>query len=184
MSITSLAVFCGSKPGADAAFTNAAIELGALLALHNISLIYGGGKSGLMGAAANAALAAGGKVLGVMPRVLAERERQHNALTELFVVETIHERKRRMYELCEAAIILPGGFGTLDELFEILTWNGLTLHNKQVFLLNTGGFYNHLLMHLQTMQAAGFLYAGVNEALTVLSSVAGLKRHLFQKPTL
>jgi uncharacterized protein (TIGR00730 family) len=107
-----------------------------------------------------------------------DRERDHKGISELIVVETMHERKRRMYELCDAAVILPGGFGTLDELFEILTWNQLALHDKTIFLINSGGFYDHLLQHLQWLTNEGFLYGDLNEKMTVLNSPAEFSKYL------
>jgi len=141
-------------------------------------MIYGGGKNGLMGCVADAVMQAGGTVRGVIPQVLLGWESGHHGVSELIVVETLHERKRRMYELCDAAVILPGGFGTLDELFEILTWNVLSLHDKKVFILNSGGFYNHLLQHLQLLAAEGFLYGDLEKLLTVLDSAAAFENHL------
>lgn len=154
----SVAVFCGSKNGNNPLFVQHAVQVGTLLAANSIQLVYGGGKGGLMGAVANAVLERGGTAIGVIPALLNEREHQHEFLTTLHIVETMHERKKLMFELCEAAIILPGGFGTMDELFEMVTWNQLSIHNKTIVLLNTAGYYNHLLRHLQQMQAAGFLY--------------------------
>ena len=167
MSVQSVAIFCGSRWGANPLFRQHAEALGNLLAQQHITLIYGGGKNGLMGAVADAALAAGGTVRGVIPQVLTQWEHQHTAITELEVVEDMHVRKRRLYELCDAAVILPGGFGTLDELFEILTWNVLSIHDKPVVLLNSDGFYNHLLAHLQQVEASEFFYNKLTDMLTV-----------------
>ena len=154
----SVAVFCGSKNGNDAIYEQHAKDLGKLLGEHKITLIYGGGNTGLMGAVANAALENNGKVIGVIPEVLKERERHHKGITELNIVPDMHTRKKRMYDLCDAAIILPGGNGTLDELFEIATWNALTIHDKKIILLNTAGFYNNLIAHINIMQVNGFLH--------------------------
>lgn len=170
MSIKSVAIFCGSKWGANALFKEHAETLGRLLAQQNITLIYGGGKNGLMGAVADAAMANGGIVKGVIPQVLTQWEHQHTSITELEVVEDMHVRKRRLYELCDAAIILPGGFGTLDELFEVLTWNVLSIHDKPVVVLNSAGFYKHLLAHLQEVEAAGFFYNKLDEMLVVANT--------------
>jgi uncharacterized protein (TIGR00730 family) len=166
--IKALAIFCGSKEGNNELYRQHATELGKLVAQKGISLIFGGGKSGLMGCAANSCMQWGGTVRGVIPSLLHEREHQHDAITELLVVEDMHQRKRKLYEFCDAAIILPGGFGTLDELFEIVTWNGLAIHDKKVFLLNSGNFYRHLLQHLHFLFEEGFLYGNPDQQLTVL----------------
>jgi len=113
---------------------------GTLLAAHGITLVYGGGSKGLMGALADAAMAGGGQVIGVIPELLLQWEHQHEGITELIVVPDMHTRKRQMYERCDAAVVLPGGYGTLDELFEMLTWNTLNIHSKQIYLLNSGGY--------------------------------------------
>lgn len=171
MSRKAVAIFCGSKVGINVQYKSDAAELGTLLGRHGCTVIYGGGKAGLMGVVADATMAAGGTVTGVIPQVLVQWEAQHTEITELLVVEDMHVRKRKLYELCDAAVILPGGFGTLDELFEILTWNNLSIHDKKVIILNSSGFYNHLLAHLQQMQSEGFLYHNVNDILTVANSV-------------
>ncbi len=178
MSIKSMAVFCASKPGNNPLFAAQTTELGRLMAEKGITMIYGGGKNGLMGCVADACMEAGGTVRGVIPTRLIEWETQHTGISELTVVENMHQRKRLIYELCDAAIILPGGFGTLDELFEVLTWNGLALHDKKVFILNSGGFYNHLLQHLQLLQQEGLLYGTIEEAITVLDEPQALLLHL------
>jgi uncharacterized protein (TIGR00730 family) len=154
----SVAVFCGSKNGNDPLYEQHAKELGILLAQNEISLIYGGGSKGLMGAIANSVLNQQGQVIGVLPELLRSREHQHENLTTLHVVEDMHARKKMMYDLCEAAVVLPGGVGTLDELFEMVTWNNLTIHDKKIILLNSAGYYNFLLGHINQMQSQGFLY--------------------------
>lgn len=174
MPITSLAVFCGSKSGHNPLFETHATQLGHILAEKNITLIYGGGNKGLMGAVANGVLEKNGTVTGIIPQLLTDREHSHHGITELIVVENMHVRKKMLYEKCDAAIILPGGFGTLDELFEMLTWNQLSIHDKQIFILNTAGFYNHLLAHAKQMQQENFLYDNIEERLTVLNSPAEL----------
>lgn len=170
MAIQSIAVFCGSKSGNNPLFIEHTILLGHILAQQNITLIYGGGNKGIMGAVANAVLEKNGKVTGIIPQLLTDREHSHHGITELIVVENMHARKKMLYEKCDAAIILPGGFGTLDELFEMLTWNQLNIHNKKIFILNTAGFYNHLLAHAKMMQEENFLYDAIEERITVLSS--------------
>jgi len=165
----SIAVFCGSKNGNSPLFVQHALEVGLILAQKNIQLVYGGGRRGLMGVVADAVLKHNGKAVGVIPALLNEKEHQHEFLTTLHIVETMHERKKLMFELCEAAIILPGGFGTMDELFEMITWNQLSIHNKKIVLLNSGGYYNNLLAHLQQMQNEGFLYTPWNESFFTIS---------------
>jgi hypothetical protein len=153
-----IAVFCGSKTGTDPQFLADAAELGQQLANHGFNIVYGGSSVGIMGALANAAISNGANVIGVIPEVLVAWEQQHQGLTDLIITKDMHIRKRTMYEMCTAAIILPGGFGTLDELFEMLTWNQLSIHDKKIYLLNTSGFYDHLILHLESMETKGFLY--------------------------
>jgi uncharacterized protein (TIGR00730 family) len=172
--INKLAIFCGSKMGNQALYQQEAVALAHILAERKIELIYGGGKNGLMGVVANTVLAKDGIVRGVIPQVLVDWEHQHDEISELFVVDDMHVRKRKLYELCDGAIILPGGFGTLDELFEILTWNQLSIHDKKIFILNSGGFYNHLLAHIQQLSDEGFMYGPPEEKFTVLSSPSDL----------
>lgn len=167
MSIQTVAVFCGSKDGLDPQFLQEATTFGNLLGAASMSLVYGGGNKGLMGAVANGAMAAGVKVIGVIPEILIAWEHQHEGITELHVVSDMHVRKKMMYELCDAALILPGGNGTLDELFEMLTWNTLKIHDKKIILLNCNGFYDHLIAHMRTMQAQGFLYENMEHRLMV-----------------
>ena len=170
MKIKSLTVFCGSKNGNDPLFCEHAKQIGYLLAENNIRLIYGGGNKGIMGAVANATLEKNGKVTGIMPAFLSVPEHQHHRLTEMLEVEDMHVRKRLLYEKCDAALVLAGGFGTMDEFFEMLTWNQLNLHNKNIFVLNTSGFYDHLLSFLNKAEEAGFLYSDIHRYLRILSS--------------
>jgi uncharacterized protein (TIGR00730 family) len=158
MRVQSLAVFCGSKKGNNELYTEHASRLGKLLAENKIRLIYGGGSVGIMGSIADAVLEHGGHVTGIIPKLLLEWEVQHQHITELIVSDDMHLRKKSLYEMCDAALILPGGFGTLDELFEIVTWNQLSIHDKKIYILNTGGFYDHLISHIQKMRDEGFLY--------------------------
>lgn len=153
-----VAVFCGSKGGTDLQFLADAAALGAILAQNGFDIVYGGASIGMMGALADNAIANGGRVTGVIPEVLVAWERQHKGLSELIVTKDMHIRKKTMYDMCSAAIILPGGFGTLDELFEMLTWNQLNIHDKKIYILNTAGFYNHLILHMESLEAKGFLY--------------------------
>ena len=169
MSIKSLTVFCGSKNGSDPLFVAHAKQVGKLLAKNKITLIYGGGNKGIMGAVANAVLENNGKVVGIMPRFLAVPEHQHNSITEMIEVEDMHVRKRMLYEKCDAALVLPGGFGTMDEFFEMLTWNQLEIHNKKIFVLNTSGFYDHLVTFLNKTEQDGFLYSDIHQYLQVIS---------------
>ncbi len=176
--IRSLAVFCGSKDGATPLFMEHAIELGKIMVKHNVTLVYGGGNVGIMGTIADTVMGHGGKAIGVIPQVLVEWERQHNSLSELFIADDMHSRKKKMYELCDAAIILPGGFGTLDEMFEMITWNQLSIHDKQIFILNSGKFYDHLLAHIQLMQKEKFLYEAAQKRLTVINEPSELVNYL------
>jgi len=165
MMIESVAVFCGSRPGNNPLFLQHASELGRHLAMLSLKLVYGGGKVGLMGAVADAVLQNGGTVMGVIPKVLTDREVQHDGITELAVVPDMHSRKKMMYDMSDAAIILPGGMGTLDELFEMVTWNQLGIHDKKIYVLNSGGFYDHLYSHLRHLEKEDFLYEPVGERL-------------------
>lgn len=144
----SLCVYCGASPGADPAFADAAREVGRLLAESGRTLVFGGGRVGLMGVVANAALSAGGTVIGVIPQALMTKEVAHRGLTELRVVASMHERKALMAELSDAFLALPGGIGTLEELFETWTWGQLGLHAKPFGLLDVGGFFEPLLKFL------------------------------------
>lgn len=166
--IQAVAVFCGSKNGSNPLFVQHAAELGRLLAGNDIKIIYGGGSAGLMGVVADSALKYGGKVTGFIPKLLLEWEIQHRGITELIICDDMHERKRRIYSVCQAAVILPGGFGTLDELFETITWNQLTIHDKEIFIINSGGFYNHMVNHIEQMKQEGFLYEEAVKRITIL----------------
>ena len=176
--ITKLAIFCGSKMGNTTLYEKDAIALADIMAEKRVELIYGGGKKGLMGVVANTVMKKGGIVRGVIPKVLVNWEHQHDEISELFVVDDMHVRKRKLYELCDGAIVLPGGFGTLDELFEILTWNQLSIHDKKIFIMNSGGFYNHLIAHMQLLSDEGFLYGNLEEKLTILHEPRELLQHL------
>ena len=162
-------VFCGSSAGADEIYKSQATVLGQTLAKHNIELVYGGANVGLMGAVANGVLNNGGKVIGVLPNFLKSKEIAHDHLTQLILVETMHERKTKMNELCDGVIALAGGFGTLEELFEMLTWAQLGLHKKPIAILNTNGFYDPLIALIQTMVDKGFLKE-VNQQMLLVSN--------------
>ncbi|WP_312400077.1 TIGR00730 family Rossman fold protein [Chryseobacterium sp.] len=153
----SITVFCGSSFGSDEIYKEQATLLGETLAKQNIQLIYGGADVGLMGAVADGTLNAGGKVIGVLPHFLQSKEIAHKQLTELILVETMHERKTKMNELCDGVIVLPGGYGTLEEFFEMITWAQLGLHKKPIAVLNIDGFYDDLIKLVQTMVDKGFL---------------------------
>ena len=150
--MNSVAVYCGSSSGTNPLYTAQAQALGAALVAHNLMLVYGGGRVGLMGTIADAVLAHGGKVVGVIPDFLADKELAHLGCTELHIVKSMHERKLLMAERADAFVAMPGGYGTLEELFEVLTWGQLGLHHKPVALLNVDGYYDHLLLALDRMR--------------------------------
>ena len=153
-----VAVFCGSKHGSNPVYASDAITLAKELALLGLDIVYGGSKKGIMGDLANSALANGATVTGVIPSMLLAWEHEHESLTNLIITKDMHERKRTMYEMGVAGIVLPGGFGTLDEMFEMLTWNQLSIHDKKIYILNSGGFYDHLIKHMEMLASNGFLY--------------------------
>ncbi|MBK9148285.1 MAG: TIGR00730 family Rossman fold protein [Flavobacteriales bacterium] len=153
-----IAVFCGASAGRDPFIIQAAKEMGRAIALRGMGVVYGGGHVGLMGAVADAALEAGGEVIGVIPGFMVKKELAHTGLTDLIIVRDMHERKMRMHELSQAVVALPGGFGTMDELFELLTWRQLGIHAKAVGILNVNGFYDPLLAQAARMKADGFLH--------------------------
>lgn len=159
----SIAVFCASQPGNDQIYQTVVAEVGTLLAHQGFRIIYGGGKVGLMGILADAALAAGGEVVGVIPHFLDKKEVGHKGLTELLMVESMHERKMKMSELSQAVLALPGGFGTLEELTEMLTWSQLALHQKPIGILNINGYYDYLKQLFDHMLSQGFLTGSVRQ---------------------
>ena len=161
MSAVRVTVFCGSAFGSDPDFRTAAAGLGRLLGEAGIGLVYGGGHVGLMGVVADAALEVGGEVIGVIPRRLADREVAHEGLTDLRVVETMHERKAQMNDLADAFVVLPGGLGTLEEIFEILTWEVLGYHAKPSVFVDVNGFWSGLFATLDEMAGSGFIAADV-----------------------
>ena len=172
--MNSIVVFCGSSEGNDADILTAAYGLGQALANKKISMVYGAAKIGVMGKVAQGALDYGGKVIGVIPDFLKVKEVCHTGLTELIVTENMHERKLKMNELSDGIITLPGGYGTLEELFEMITWAQLGLHQKPVGILNTNGFYDDLLKMLQKMVDEGFLKVENYDMLLVDHTVEGL----------
>lgn len=153
----SICVFCGSSTGGDPVYANAAADLGRQLAHRNIDLVYGGGHVGLMGILADAVLDAGGRVTGVIPKALMDREVGHRSLSELHVVDTMHQRKAMMAEKSDAFLALPGGIGTLEELFEVWTWGQLGIHAKPCAILNINGFFNGLVAFIRHAVAEQFL---------------------------
>lgn len=168
MTIQSICLFCGSNSGGNPAYAEAARNLGGELAARDITLVYGGGNIGLMGIAADAALAAGGRVIGVIPGFLRDKEVAHDGLSELHITQTMHERKALMEDLSGGFIALPGGFGTYDELFEMLTWGQLSVHQKPIGLLNVAGFFDPLLAMVQHGVREGFIHEA-NLALFVVA---------------
>jgi hypothetical protein len=169
--IRNVAVFCASSDGANPIYRSTAEELGRALAARNIGLIYGGSNVGLMKAVAEAALAADGKVIGVIPEVLVSLEVAHHGITELHVTSTMHTRKALIGEKADAFIALPGGFGTFEELFEVLTWHTLKIHAKPILLFNIDGFYDKLLGFLDHCVAEGMLKARNREILLVANTL-------------
>jgi uncharacterized protein (TIGR00730 family) len=170
----SVAVYCGSRFGDSPAFADAARTLGTLIGRGGATLVYGGGRVGLMGTVADAVMAAGGQVVGVIPQALMDREVGHAGLTELHVVQTMHERKQLMAERADAFISLPGGIGTLEELYEVWSWQQLGYHDKPVALLNVEGYYDALLEFHRTMHARGFVSDAQFNALLVETDPARL----------
>lgn len=162
-----LCVYCGSRPGDDPAHAQTARAIGRQIAQRGWQLVYGGGNVGLMGIVADAALAGGAPVIGVIPRSLMEREVGHPGLSELHVVETMHQRKQRMAEQADAFLALPGGIGTFEELFEVWTWRQLGYHDQPIGLLNVGGYYDALIAFMQQTVDAGFVSEGTRAMLEV-----------------
>lgn len=171
-------VYCGSRDGARPIFKEHAYRLGEALAKAGLAMVYGGGSTGLMGAVADGALAHGGQVIGVLPKGLARKEFAHQRISQLHWVETMHERKAMMADLADGYVALPGGFGTLDELFEIVTWAQVGLHKKPIGLLNVDGFYDLLLAQVKRSMDEGFLYAGMEKIWLVESEPERLVERL------
>lgn len=169
--LKSIAIYCGSASGTKPIYAETAKQLGTWLGEKKINMIYGGGNIGLMGITADACMAAGGHVTGVCPGFLIEREVGHHTLNNLIVVDDMHQRKLKMFDLSDAFIILPGGIGTLDEFFEILTWKQLGRHNKPIYIINVEGFYNPLLEMVKHTVEHGFLAAGNLELFEVVERV-------------
>jgi len=176
----SVCVYCGSKPGASPEFARTARAVGRWIGKHNGQLVYGGGKNGLMGILADATLEAGGRVVGIIPTALVEKEWAHRDCTELHVVDTMHERKRLMAERADAFLALPGGIGTFEEFFEVWTWRQLGYHDKPVGLLNLAGYYDPLVSFLQSTVRHGFMGDWQMELIRIASDPEGLLRELVQ----
>ncbi|MDP9960630.1 LOG family protein [Chryseobacterium lathyri] len=181
----SITVFCGSSFGSDDIFKEQAFLLGQTLAKQDIQLIYGGADVGLMGAVADGALHENGKVIGILPHFLQSKEIAYKNLSELILVETMHERKTKMNDLCDGVIVLPGGYGTLEEFFEMITWAQLGLHKKPIGILNIDGFYDDLISLVQNMVDKGFLKQINRDMLLISENIDELleKMRNYQAPT-
>ncbi len=175
-----ICVFCGSNPGGNSTYAQAARELGAVIARQGLGMVYGGGNIGLMGVVADAVLAHGREVIGVIPQALVDKELAHRGLTELRIVQSMHERKALMAELAHAFIALPGGYGTLDEFCEIVTWAQLGLHRKPCGLLNVDGFYGPFLAQIDHAVQAGFIRKEHRSLIVVEQQPEPLVRHLLR----
>jgi uncharacterized protein (TIGR00730 family) len=175
-------VFCGSKAGVQPVYAAAAAELGRLLVQHDAGLVFGGGHIGLMGVIADAVLAAGGEVIGVIPQALVDKELAHPGVREMHIVETMHQRKAVMADLSDAFVALPGGFGTCDEFFEIITWRQLHIHEKPVGLLNTAGFFTPLLAWIDHVVREGFVKQRHRDLLLVSQTPHDLLGRLLRQP--
>lgn len=169
-----LCVYCGSSPGSGEAYVNAAKELARLLVSSGIELVYGGSSKGIMGVLANAALEGGGKVSGVIPQSLVDKEVAHEGLTELHIVNSMHERKSLMAVLSDGFVAMPGGFGTLEEIVEVLTWGQLQFHAKPCGLLNVDGYFDHLIAYFDHAAREGFLQQEHRQMLLVSATPTGL----------
>jgi uncharacterized protein (TIGR00730 family) len=172
--IRRIIVFCGSSLGTDPVYRSTAEELGQAMVRRRIGLVYGGGDIGLMGVIADTVTGLNGEVIGVIPGFLQDREVAHHGLTQLIVTASMHERKQRMHELGDAVIAMPGGFGTLDEFFELLTWKQLGLHRQPIGLLNVNGFFDPLLAQMDRMVKDGFLKAAYRDGVVVRSAPEAL----------
>lgn len=179
-----ICVFCGSSSGERPEYAEAARQMGTALTARGLELVYGGGRVGLMGTIADATLAAGGRVIGVIPQALFDKEVGHSGLTDLHIVKSMHERKALMAELSDAFIAMPGGFGTFEEFFEVLTWAQLGFHRKACAILNVAGYYDQMLGFFDHIVAEGFVRAKHREIVVVSASVEGILDHLlvYQPP--
>jgi uncharacterized protein (TIGR00730 family) len=173
-------IYCGSSKGRDPLFSETAHNLGQYLASKEISIIYGGAQVGLMGSLANGSLTYGGEVIGILPSFLSIKEIAHDNLTETIMTDNMHQRKQMMFEKSDAFIILPGGFGTLDEMFEILTWGQLGLHTKPIGVLNINGYYDHLLAFLDNIVYQGLMNQRNRDMLISASDIDSLMDMLYK----
>lgn len=172
--ITALCIYCGASQNVDPRHLEKADELGRVTAQKGVDLVYGGGHSGMMGAAADGALAAGGRVIGIIPEHLKDREAAHTGVTEMIVVDSMHVRKQKMFERSDAFCVLPGGLGTLDETFEIITWKQLGLHDKPIILLNLYGFWDPLMEMVQRQVQGGYLHDDPNYLFSLVDDIEGV----------
>lgn len=173
-----LCLFCGARPGNDSQLMKVAYDTAVAVVRAGFGVVYGGGRVGLMGAVADGALAADGEVIGVIPRALASREVAHDGVTSLHVVESMHERKALMVDLSDGFIALPGGFGTMDEFHEVLTWRQLGIHDKPIGLLNTNGYYDSLLAFYDRMEAEHFITDQTRRLFTTAATIEELLRQM------
>jgi uncharacterized protein (TIGR00730 family) len=180
--ISSLCVFCGSKTGTDPAHAAAARQLGELMAERGVTLVYGGGRIGLMGIVADAILEGGGRAIGVIPEFLKDLEVGNDDVSEQIVTNSMHERKTRMFELSDGFVVLPGGLGTLDETLEIVTWKQLQLHSKPVVVLNSGGYWSALTDLVQATIDGGFAHPAVEELFTMVDGADDVFEALDAQP--
>ncbi len=180
--ITSLCVFCGSKKGQDPVHEQAARRLGIIMAERNVKLIFGGGRIGLMGVVASAVLDGGGEAIGVIPEFLKDLEISDDSVTEQIITGSMHERKKRMFELSDGFVALPGGLGTLDETLEIVTWKQLRLHSKPIVVLNTGGYWSTLEDLVRRTIEGGFAHQAVEELFSVVDSPEDVFKALAEAP--
>lgn len=185
MKLKQVVVFCASSPGHESIFMESARMVGEALVTRGINLVYGGGRVGLMGAIADSVLANDGEVYGVIPKFLNSKEIGHRGITQLLEVDTMHERKAKMNLLCDGVIALPGGFGTMEELFEMLTWGQLGLHQKPMGLLNVDGFYDHLILFIEHMVKSGLLKKENQEMLLFANDIHELidKMEAYEAPS-
>jgi uncharacterized protein (TIGR00730 family) len=181
--IGSVCVYCGSSMGASPRYREVARALGSALAAHGIRLVFGGGGIGLMGEVADAVMAAGGQAIGVIPDLLQKREKGHRGITELRVVASMHERKNLMFELSDAFVILPGGFGTLDEAFEMMTWRQLGMHDKPILFLNMDGYWDPLNELVDHFIREGFVAESGRGLFTMVTRVEDVIPALVREPT-
>ena len=181
--INNVCVYCGSSSKVDDAFKTAAVELGKSIAAQGWGVVYGGGRVGLMGLVADSALEAGGDVVGIIPEHIQSREVEHNELTELHVVDTMHVRKQMMVDRSEASVILPGGIGTLDEFFELVTWKQLGLHDKPIVIVNINGYWSKLIEAVENIANEGFMRQDDLKMYHVVDKVEEVAETLKNAPT-